>query len=924
MQTRIRIGASLVTSLVLAGGANAQLTWDPDMDMNNNGGAGTWATTATNTNWETGGSNVAWDNTGANEAIFGDSGGDYTVSVATGSEVTVGNLTHEGTNVLNFASVLGDSMLTLAGNAAWDTGGGQIRFASVQSAAPDLGDVGLDLGGNTLTTSGGGSFYAGERGNGVDWTAGTLVFTEGTVVRGAGYNIGQLTSVSLAGGSTFVMERNSNQNINNDWVLNGDSTFGNRFGGRTIWANGEFSGTGRLTVQGLNTQASGNNGFFRLNNAANSWSGGLTVNGGINYTVVEISGADDRLGAVPVSLDADNIILQDGGVLKMNNMNLNANRGITLEGTGGVIVNRNNPNTINGPITGVGSLSIGSPSDGSANVTILKSSANDYAGDTNIVRGTLRLGVDNATPDGALMVIGCPDSSSTFDMDGFDTTIAGLTIAGSNTRQIQNNGGSDSTLTFDVPDGESHSWAANVTGSNIINLEKDGLGTQSFDRNGGYTTGFGGVTVNEGTLGLGNNNGTTGVSGAISVTGGSLLIGEELVGVNSVSVTGGVCRISADNYLGDLPVSQIADFITLDGGTLNVYMEDTRGGSFEIDEFRGITLGANGGTIQTTTPSGAWVVAYNGEITGTGTLTKTSGQTLELGGANTYTGATFVDGGTFRLSGSLTSDVTVQGGVFIAGDFATGTGAGTMNALGFDATGNMTSFINSDSSEAGKAIVGGAVSIDPEASLNLGDRGATVLAEGIDFVLIDYTGGSLSGAFEGLLEGSTVTVGLNNYTLSYTGGSGSMVTLTSAGASSAYTTWAAGYPGLMGGFDDDDDMDGLSNGEEWYFGGTDPLNAGDGSPLLGVESTGTGVFEFTHLRPVDTTGSTATYQWSSTLAAPWNASGDTSGALTVTLTPEAATPADPGYEQVTVTVTGVSGDPGDLDKIFARVLLTMP
>lgn len=498
--------SAFTLSILVAGStaAMAQLTWDPDNNLANDGGNGAWATTTSS--WETGGANVAWTN--GSDAVFGDSGANYNVNVDD-SGVTVGDLTYEGSNKLNFRATTGDAMITLAGDATWDTGGGEIEFQSNGTL-----DAGLNLAGNTLTVSGGGTFDAGERGSGTPWGPGNLVFTDPTVLRGAGYNVGQV-EVTMAGGSSFIMERNANQDINNDWVLNGDVTFDNRFNGRTVWANGVFSGTGRLTVQGLGTTNNSGAGFLRLNKTANSWSGGLTVNGGLNATVVQIAGADTVLGAVPASFDADNIILKDGGVLKMNNLNMNANRGITLEGTGGVIVNQNNPNTINGAISGTGALSIGRVSDGSGNTTILASNANTYSGGTNIVRGTLQLGTNNALPTNTVVTLG-GNATTQLQMNGFNAEIGGLRTTAVNTRQINNNGASASTLTINVANGESHNFGANVVGSNTINIVKTGLGTQILSRTGaGYSTNLGTVDVNGGSLVWNNTNLTN--DGAVNV-----------------------------------------------------------------------------------------------------------------------------------------------------------------------------------------------------------------------------------------------------------------------------------------------------------------------------------------------------------------------------------------------------------------------
>jgi hypothetical protein len=121
-------------------------------------------------------------------------------------------------------------------------------------------------------------------------------------------------------------------------------------------------------------------------------------------------------------------------------------------------------------------------------------------------------------------------------------------------------------------------------------------------------------------------------------------------------------------------------------------------------------------------------------------------------------------------------------------------------------------------------------------------------------------------------------------------------------------------------FDFDYDNDGVSNGEEWYFFGTDPtLSQSHGSALTAVVASGSGTFTFTHSRPVDSTGVTAEYEWSTLLDGTWNASGATAEGITVTIGASADIPdlnADPDYESVTVTV---SADPATAPKVFVRM-----
>ena len=71
---------------------------------------------------------------------------------------------------------------------------------------------------------------------------------------------------------------------------------------------------------------------------------------------------------------------------------------------------------------------------------------------------------------------------------------------------------------------------------------------------------------------------------------------------------------------------------------------------------RNITLGAGGGTFDTVDLS----MTIAGDISGSGALTKSGERDLVLLGNNTYSGGTFVTGGTLAL-GDATNTATIIG-----------------------------------------------------------------------------------------------------------------------------------------------------------------------------------------------------------------------------------------------------------------------
>src|SRR5262249_41206355 len=72
-------------------------------------------------------------------------------------------------------------------------------------------------------------------------------------------------------------------------------------------------------------------------------------------------------------------------------------------------------------------------------------------------------------------------------------------------------------------------------------------------------------------------------------------------------------------------------------------------GGITFSSNRGITLGASGGTFNTTTSNN---IQLTNVVTGAGGLTKTGPATLIVDGAHTYSGTTTVNAGTIQLSSS--------------------------------------------------------------------------------------------------------------------------------------------------------------------------------------------------------------------------------------------------------------------------------
>ena len=181
-----------------------------------------------------------------------------------------------------------------------------------------------------------------------------------------------------------------------------------------------------------------------------------------------------------------------------------------------------------------------------------------------------------------------------------------------------------------------------------------------------------------------------------------------------------------------------------------------------------------------------------GSILGTGgSLTKSGSDTLTLGGTDTYTGGTTVSTGTLLVSGSLASAaVSVASGATLGG---AGTVAGTVTSTGIVAPGNAagsTGTLTTGSVTLGPGTLAldltTAAAYDSVSVTTANLAGATLslnVGAGIGsgtFTILSVAGtsGGVTGAFNGLPNLGSITVGGVQFAINYAGGDGNDVVLT--------------------------------------------------------------------------------------------------------------------------------------------------
>ncbi|MDY0169808.1 MAG: autotransporter-associated beta strand repeat-containing protein [Thermoguttaceae bacterium] len=258
------------------------------------------------------------------------------------------------------------------------------------------------------------------------------------------------------------------------------------------------SGTGTLALTRENTYAGGTTvegGAVHMGTAGAIGTGQVSIAGGANVLLWWNSGSNivtnnftlNGLGAH----DSKTAIYADGGGAGYSEYVLSGT--ITLAATSNLGGHNINHLRVTGRITGPGGLTKGGGRTDENNALILTNTGNDFAGDTTISKGTLRLGASGVIPDGAGRGNVVVQSGATFDLAGFNETINGLsgggvvdTIAGGAPRLTV--GGNNATSTFS-------GTIRNSAGT--LALEKIGTGTLVLS---GGNTYSGGTTIAAGTL----------------------------------------------------------------------------------------------------------------------------------------------------------------------------------------------------------------------------------------------------------------------------------------------------------------------------------------------------------------------------------------------------------------------------------------
>lgn len=440
----------------------------------------------------------------------------------------------------------------------------------------------------------------------------------------------------------------------------------------------------------------------------------------------------------------------------------------------------------------------------------------------------VRLNANSEIPDAKSIMI---DFDGKFDLNGFSDVVGPLSINGGGS--IQNTGagilGLNGNVTMPASVNAQATINSNVnlgSTSHTITINNPILGMIV----NGQITGTGGIFKNGvGTLELqGAINAPNTFTGQTRVGSGVLFLNHNSFEAVSTSVGVGdgsgapgdaILRLGQNDEIPDT-----ANVTVFDDGLLDLNNHSDLIANLTLDIGASVTTGTgtlslggnvevDGGSGTTTTISGKLdlgnadrtfnilVVAghdleVDAVISGSGGLIKTGFGDMVLNGANTYTGATTVQGGGLLINGSQPSSaVTVQsgalggsgsvgsvtgnsGGVIPCADFNTLTSPRILStkSLALDGSSFNVQIIGKANGQFGQAKVVGTVNINGStlvSTLNYSSQLGNVYT-----IIVNDGADAVTGTFTGLAEGTTFALGTRTFQITYHGNDGNDVVLT--------------------------------------------------------------------------------------------------------------------------------------------------
>jgi fibronectin-binding autotransporter adhesin len=605
-------------------------------------------------------------------------------------------------------------------------------------------------------------------------------------------------------------------------------------------------------------------------NAANDYKGGTLVKG-----AQVTAGHEAAFGPGKVTVESTNNngrVVVGNGVTVANALTLatsggTAGRGL-LEGPAGGVGTWSGPIEVTGGPSGGGHFSgsgagavlrITGPITSAVGVshrehTLELSGGGNYP--SLVSTNTLRIGANDGIATGCVVTLG-GSAACTFDLNGFNQTLAGL-LKGGSAGTTTNNAATLSTLALDIASGTTNTYAGSFTGNLALVKKGGGVLVLSVANSHG-----GGTTVEAGELNLTGGGGLNGtIRGSVSMKPATTLrlSTADATGYGAtdnlsvIDLDGATLDVNstANQTLGNATIRMTGAAITgIAGSNLDFY----QGASALVSKASDATSTVTGVTLSPlrqgdttfTVENGAATVdlridsvvrsAPSGDVAGA-TLIKAGDGTLELTNANTYAGNTRVSAGKVLVSnttGSATGSgsLSVLAGAVLAGSGSVG-GATTISgalqpgesgteSLEFGSTltlaaGSTTGLDITGATTHDKLVVTGALDASGTIQVKLNGH---VPAKGESFDLVDAA--SITGTPVFNFDAAPLPSGLKWDTSAFA----TTGTISVKEDADPYAAWAQANGltvGVNDGAEQDPDGDGVANLMEFALGGA-PLVA---------------------------------------------------------------------------------------------------
>ncbi|EKT5016061.1 autotransporter-associated beta strand repeat-containing protein, partial [Salmonella enterica subsp. enterica serovar Livingstone] len=599
--------------------------------------------------------------------------GDETLTLSGSNTYTGGTLISGGTLVATNVEALGSGDVTDDATLELNTGG------TFDNAISGSGQV-VKSGDDVLTLSGANSYSGGSLISG-----GTLVATNVEAL-GTG-DVTNNAVLELNTGGTFDNAISGSGQV----VKSGDDVLtlsgANSYSGGTLISDGtlvasnvEALGTGNVTDNAtleLNTGGDFDNAISGSGqvvksgdetltlSGANSYTGGTTISGGtLVATNVEALGSGDVTDNATLELNTggtfDNVISGSGQVVKSGDKTLTlSGSNIYTGGTtisGGTLVASNVEALGSGDVTDNATLEMNTGGDFANNIggtgsvvksgdkTLTLSGSNTYTGGTLISDGTLVASNVEALGTG----------------DVTDNAVLELNTGGDFTNAISGSGqvvkSGDEMLT--LSGANSYTGGTTISGGTLVATNVEALGSGDVTDNATLELNTGGTFDNvisgSGQVVKSGDDALT-LSGNNSYTGGTLISGGTLVASNVDALGSGDVTDNATlemNTGGDFDnaisgsgqvVKSGDETLTLSGANSYTGGTTISGGTLVANNVEALGTGdvTNNATLELNTGGD-----FDNAISGSGQVVKSGDKTLTLSGANSYSGATTISGGT--------------------------------------------------------------------------------------------------------------------------------------------------------------------------------------------------------------------------------------------------------------------------------------